>query len=214
MQYYCLYLLCFCILLTSCSHSLEEVKDGIPAETDRPNQIMNLLENGNCERWYDLENEYLSGWSMRDNFGSVQKECNIVYEGKYSAELSSPKSGITSSVSQRISVSSGHHIRIYFHYYVKDCSGKEPRMYCYFRESASKNISNDILSTFYDSNTLMIIRGGGYGEPYFPLKFGEWKLFDYVIQVPAIANYFVFEVHSYAATTMYIDDCYVVDLDM
>lgn len=213
MRYFYLCVLYFCILLVSCANRLEEEKDVIPADSDIPDRIMNLLENGDCEKWYNWENGYLSGWS-HDNHGSVQKESNIVYEGECSAKLSSPKLGITASVSQRINVSSGHRIRIYFHYYIKNCSGTKPRMYCYFRESPSKNISNDMLSTLYDSNTMMIIRGGGYGEPHFPLKLGEWNLFDYVIQVPAIANRFVFEVHSYMGTTMYIDDCYVVDLDM
>lgn len=217
MQYFYLCVLYFCILFVSCTNDLEEEKDAVPADSDIrdiPDRIMNLLENGDCEKWYNWESEYLSGWSLRDNHGSVQEECNIVYEGECSAKLSSPKSGITASVSQCVSVSPGHHIRIYFHYYIKNCSGTKPRMYCYFREDSSKNIRNDILSTLYDSNTMMIIRGGGYGEPNFPLNLGEWNLFDYVIQVPAIANCFVFEVHSYIGTTMYIDDCYVVDLDM
>mgnify|MGYP002070249383 CR=1 FL=1 len=66
---------------------------------------------------------------------------------------------------------------------------------------------------FYDKNTLDIIRGGGYGVPGFSDTAGEWKSFDYSIRVPAIANYFVFEIHSYAGTTFYVDDCYVIDLD-
>ena len=48
----------------------------------------------------------------------------------------------------------------------------------------------------------------------FPLEYGEWQLFDYTIEVPAIADYFVFEIHSYAGTKMYVDDCWVVDIDM
>ena len=87
-------------------------------------------------------------------------------------------------------------------------------MYCYFRKSASSNISNDVLRTFYDEDTLDIIRGGGYGIPRFSDTGGEWKLFDYTIRVPAIANTFVFEIHSYAGTTFYVDDFYVIDLSI
>ena len=154
---------------------------------------MNLLKNGACEEWTGKnlmigEKNYLSGWSLEEHYGSISQENEIVYEGVSSARMSSPKPGITASISQKVVVSPGHTIRIRFHYYIEEsCTGTKPRMYCYFREGGSDNIPNDVLSTFYDDATWGIIRGGGYGLSSFPLEYGEWQLFDYTIQVPAIA---------------------------
>lgn len=180
--------------------------------------IMNLLDNGDCEEWgsdfVDAEN-YLVGWSMREHYGSITQEADKVYEGKRAVRMSSPKPGITASISQKIGISPGHNLRIRFHYYIeRACTGTRPRMYCYFHQIGLGNISNSVLSEFYDEATWGIIRGGGYGLSSFPLEYEEWKLFDYIIQAPDIADYFVFEIHSYAGTTMYVDDCWVMDVDM
>lgn len=214
---WCLFLLLFCLFMVSC-----EQDNGCPEEEPELelSPIMNLLKNGACEEWTGRnlmmgEKNYLSGWSLEEHYGSISQENEIVYEGVSSARMSSPKPGITASISQKVVVSPGHTIRIRFHYYIEEsCTGTKPRMYCYFREGGSDNIPNDVLSTFYDDATWGIIRGGGYGLSSFPLEYGEWQLFDYTIQVPAIAHSFVFEIHSYAGTTMYVDDCWVVDLDM
>lgn len=155
------------------------------------------------------------GWSLREHYGSIIREGNRVCEGKYAVRMSSLRVGLTASISQKIRVMAGHNLRIRFHYYIEEpCTGTKPRMYCYFRDGNLQNISNEVLSTFYDEATWGIIRGGGYGLSYFPLEYNDWKLFDYVIQVPTIADYFVFEIHTYAGTIMYVDDCWVVDLDM
>lgn len=214
MRYSCCLLFCFWVLFgSSCVKEIGEDAEPIP---DKPAQIMNLLVNGNCEKWegrFVGQADYLCGWSLRSHQGSVSEEHKIVYEGTASAKLCSPQKGITAFVSQKVPVTPGHRIRIAHHYLMDGESGSGARMYCYFRQNASSNISNSVLATFYDKNTLDIIRGGGYGVPGFSDTAGEWKSFDYSIRVPAIANYFVFEIHSYAGTTFYVDDCYVIDLD-
>ena len=211
MSRWSLYILVFSVLVVSCE---QEYPSSIEQELT-PSQ--NLLENGNCESWGSVLmgiNNYLEGWSLREHYGSITQECNRVYEGMYAVRMSSPQAGITASISQKVKVSAGHHLRIRFHYYIEEtCTGTKPRMYCYFREGGTDNIPNDMLASFYDEATWGIIRGGGYGLSHFPLEYGEWNLFDYIIQVPAIANYFIFEIHTYAGTTMYVDDCWVVDMD-
>lgn len=209
---YFYFLLFSCILLfSSCVKGLEEDADE-PLLEEEPTQLMNLLTNGSCEKW--AATSYLSGWSMVENKESVFQEDEITYEGLYSAKLCSPQKGITAFISQKVHVAPGHRIRICHHYLMKYLSGNGAKMYCYFRESGSTNISNSTLDTFYDDNTLKIIRGGGYGIAQFSDTAGEWQSFDYTIRVPAIANYFVFEIHSYAGTVFYVDDCYVIDIDI
>ncbi len=194
-----------------------------PEQTEEPKedpvQVMNMLKNGNCEEWDSAsstgaERHYLEGWSKRENKGTVFQESNIVYEGEYSAKLSSYQKGITSFISQKVDIKSRHRLRLFFRYRMDYTEGTGARMYCYFRENGSDNISNDVLRTYYDDATYYIIRGGGYGLTKFPDTADEWKTFDYTITAPAIANYLVFEIRSYAGSTLYVDDCYVVDLDM
>lgn len=215
----CFRFILFCYLTLISSSCVKEIGEDVDEQPmpEEPTQIMNLLSNGNCEKWVNLlggEEEYLNGWSLRTHQGSVFAEYKLVYEGTASAKLCSPRTGITAFVSQSVPVMPGHRIRIVHHYLMNKKSGNGARMYCYFRQGgASSNISNSVLATFYDENTLDIIRGGGYGIPSFSDTAGEWKSFDYTIRVPAIANYFVFEIHSYAGTTFYVDDCYVIDLD-
>ncbi len=217
-MHYC-YLILFCCLTLVCSSCVKEIEEDTDEQPplEEPTQLMNLLTNGNCERWSGGifgSKDYLDGWSMRTQQECVFAEREIVYEGTASAKLCSPRTGITALISQPVSVVPGHRIRIVHHYLMDGESGNGARMYCYFRKSASSNISNDVLRTFYDEDTLDIIRGGGYGIPRFSDTGGEWKLFDYTIRVPAIANTFVFEIHSYAGTTFYVDDCYVIDLSI
>lgn len=214
----CFYFLFFCCLALVCMSCVKEIDEDVDKRPvpDEPTPIRNLLANGNCEEWGNWlwnREEYLDGWSLRAHQGSVFEERRIVYEGTASAKLCSPRTGITAFISQKVSVTPGHRIRIVHHYLMDGQSGNGARMYCYFRQNASSNISNSVLATFYDENTLNIIRGGGYGNPNFSDTEGEWKSFDYTIRVPAIANYFVFEIHSYAGTAFYVDDCYVIDLD-
>jgi len=218
MRYFSFILLsCLTFIYSSCVKGIEEDTDEQPIP-EEPTQLINLLSNGNCEKWVNHlggKEEYLDGWSMRTHQGSVFAEHKFVYEGTASAKLCSPQKGITAFVSQSVCVTPGHRIRIVHHYLMKKESGNGARMYCYFRQGgASTNISNSVLETFYDENTLGIIRGGGYGISGFSDTAGEWESFDYTIRVPAIANYFVFEIHSYAGTTFYVDDCYVMDLDI
>ena len=215
----CLYLnllLIVCLLFASCKEGNDSPSDLDKLEELELKPIMNLLTNGNCEEWTTLPmgNTYLSGWSLR-NKDCIIKERDVVYEGSYAVCMLSPAKGITAALSQKVKVTSGHLLRLRFHYYIEpECTGTKPRMYCYFREGGTNNIPNDVLASFYDDATWGVIRGGGYGLSSFPLEYGEWQLFDYTIEVPAIADYFVFEIHSYAGTKIYVDDCWVVDIDM
>ena len=218
-RYFSLLLAALVFFCFSCVNEIEETDEQEEENREEElTQVMNLLENGTCEEWisFDLgkRGDYLDGWSLKENNGTVFQESDIVYEGKYAAKLCSPATGITAFVSQPINIASGHRLRIAFHYRMDYQYGTGARMYCYFREGSSSNIPNDVLSTFYDDATLDIIRGGGYGINKFGDTAGEWQFFDYTIQAPAIANRFVFEIHSYAGTTFYVDDCYVIDLDM
>lgn len=159
-----LFLLVFCLFMVSC-----EQDKGCPEEESELVPIMNLLKNGACEEWIGRnlavgKKDYLSGWSLKEHYGSISQETKIVYEGTSSVRMSSPKTGITASISQKVKVSPGHTLRIRFHYYIEEaCTGTKPRMYCYFRENGSSNIPNDVLATFYDDATWGVIRGGGYG---------------------------------------------------
>lgn len=220
------YLYCFIIVLLyqSCVKEIgneAQTENVNQEESEELTQLMNLLINGNCEKWvwFPSSNikdggDYLSGWYLKDNKGSVFCESDIIYEGQHSAKLSSPQSGVTAFISQKVEVPPGHRIRIVFHYRMDYIEGTGARMYCYFRENGTSNIANDILYTFYDEATLDIIRGGGYDIDEFSDTKGEWRKFDYTIQVPAIAHYFVFEIHAYVGTNLYVDDCYVIDVDM
>ena len=225
MHYTSLLLIVCLFLCSSCvkeiAEEAEEHRTPLPSSPQEEEELvplMNLLKNGNCEDWIGMPvfkpGNYMNYWSLKDNKGTVYQERDTVYEGKYSAKLYSHQTGITSFISQTINVNPGHHIRINFHYQMSYESGTGARMYCYFRESRSTNIPNHLLKTFYDEETLQIIRGGGYGIPNFTYTNNTWASFDYTIRVPAIAYYFVFEIHSYAGTTFYVDDCYIVDVDM
>lgn len=144
----------------------------------------------------------------------MEREQRTVFEGSFSAKLISPSKGKSAIMKQRVAVTPGHRLRISHHYYIEKGKINGARMYCYFRTTLTKNISNAELTNLYDPKTLQIIRGGGYGLSYFPLITGKWNVFDYTITVPPTANYFVFEIHSYYETIIYIDDCFVIDLDV
>ena len=54
--------------------------------------------------------------------------------------------------------------------------------------------------------------GGGYGKTYLPSDLNVWQTFDETVEVPPTAHYFVFGVNSYFGTTIYVDDCWVMDV--
>ena len=217
----CILYVC-CFLLVACSSDIdgleeeerfpeEEIVEEIEEELDSGD---NLLQNGDCESWWTMFTPYdfLNQWFCHNNY-NVKQESKIVYEGKFSARMSAYK-GETAIVNQRIEVTPNHRLRIRFHYYIEEWKNNGARMYCYFRTTSTQNISNTVLNEIYDKKTIKIIRGGGYGASFFPSELGVWQTFDYTITTPSIANYFVFEIHSYHETTIYIDDCCVVDMDM
>lgn len=172
-----------------------------------------LLLNGGFEKWSFLSENLIYDWLCHNN-DNVTKDYKIVYEGRYSAKMQSKKSGSTATVDQSVPVKPGGRIRIRFHYYVEQWKAKGARTYCYFRkESAgSTAISADDLKAFFDKDTYYIIRGGGYGLTYLPHDLNVWHVFDETINVPPTATYFVFGVNSYYGTTIYVDDCQVIDI--
>ena len=187
--------------------------NGSDTEENQNNLGVNMLVNGNLEKWvmftsYDI----LEGWFCHNN-SNMRKNHEKVYEGYYSARMSSLKSGSTARIDQRVGVIPGHRIRIRFAYYIEKWKQGGARTYCYFRTEAAEqyNISSDELKAFYGTDTYRIIRGGGYGRTYFPDNLNVWQLFDETIEVPPTAYYFVFGVNSYYGTTIYVDDCYVID---
>lgn len=203
--------------------SVDIVKDNDSGESDSDYTInednndnigQNLLKNGGLEIWsmmipYDIP----SSWQCHNN-NNVQKNYTTVYEGRVSARMQSIKKGSTATVSQKVKVTPNHKIRIRFHFYVEQWKDKGARTYCYFRTQSTEvsNISADVLKAFYDKNTYYIIRGGGYGLTFLPHEMNSWLTFDETIVVPPTANYFVFGVNSYYGTTIYIDDCRVIDI--
>ncbi len=173
----------------------------------------NLLINGGLEEWNFFLPGSPSDWSIPHN-EYVQRNKSIVYEGNFSAKMQSEQTGETARIDQRISVVPNHKLRIRFHYYVEQWKSKGARTYCYFRTAAAEayNISTDELEDFYGKDTYYIIRGGGYGLTYFPHALNVWQTFDETIEVPPTANYFVFGINSYHGTTIYVDDCWVIDV--
>lgn len=176
---------------------------------------VNLLINGGLEEWnifpmsYDMPN----GWFCHNNT-NVRKEHTKVYEGYYSAKMQAQEKGKSAIIDQRIAVYPDQKIRIRFHYYVEQWKSKGARTYCYFRTDAAEtyNISTDELQAFYGKDRYYVIRGGGKGLAYLPHDIGIWQIFDETIEVPPTAFYFVFGINSYYGTTIYVDDCWVIDV--
>lgn len=180
------------------------------------NEEKNLLKNGGMESWLNIlpvSYDTMQGWSLNHS-NNVKRDNIIVYEGKFSARLKSEENGSTATVSQLIAVEPNHKIRIKFHYYVEQWKTNGARTYCYFRTNAAEkyNISIADLRAVYDKNEYYIIRGGGYGLTYLPHNLNQWLLFDEIIEVPKSATYFLFGINSYYGTTIYVDDCYVIDV--
>ena len=175
---------------------------------------VNLLENGGLEIWNIVSSNHMpDGWFCHNN-SNVKRNHSIVYEGTFSAKMEAQEKGNSAIIDQRIAVSPGHKIRILFRYYVEQWKTNGARTYCYFRTDAAEkyNISADELKTFYGKDAYYVIRGGGYGLTYFPHELNVWQTFDETIEVPPTAYYFVFGVNSYYGATIYVDDCYVIDV--
>lgn len=181
---------------------------------DDVDEGQNLLINGGLEEWtpltpYDIPNY----WLCHNNY-NVRKDCKVVYEGHYSAKMQSPEKGVTARIDQVVPVTPNKKIRIRFHYTITQWKDKGARTYCYFRTRAaeSSTISAEALSFFYDTYTMRIIRGGGYGLTYLPHELNKWLTFDETIEVPPSANYFAFGINSYYGTTIYVDDCWITNV--
>lgn len=174
----------------------------------------NLLVNGGLEEWSTfITPEMPKGWSLPHNL-FVKQNRTIVCEGCSSAKMQSNEKGETARLEQKIMVIPHEMLKIRFRYYIEKWKSKGARTYCYFRTDAAEkyNISADELESFYGKDTYYIIRGGGYGLTYFPHELNVWQTFDETIEVPPTANYFVFGINSYYGTTIYVDDCWVIDV--
>lgn len=178
-------------------------------------EMKELLLNGGLEKWVDriiINYDIPEYWFCHNNH-NVTKENSMVWEGRYSARMSSTETGSTARIDQRVAVTPGHRIRIRFRYRVEQWKSKGARTYCYFRTNAAEtyNIPVDELKAFYSPEEYYIIRGGGYGLTYLPHDLNVWKVFDEIVTVPPTAYYFVFGVNSYYGTTLYVDDCSVME---
>ena len=222
-------LVCLLILLVGCEK--QKYEDFVEPEPDPINIIpytekeegegeredidegQNLLINGGLENWtlspYNMPNY----WLCHNNY-NVKRDYKVVCEGRYSAKMQSLEKGSTARIDQVVPVTPNKRIRIRFHYAITQWKDKGARTYCYFRTRAaeSSTISAEALNYFYDTNTLRIIRGGGYGLTYFPNELNKWLTFDEMIEVPPSANYFAFGINSYYGTTIYVDDCWVTNV--
>ena len=212
--------------MTSCekeeSISDEELGEAVlmPSQEDinpdsrSSSEEQNLLKNGGLEKWGSvMVPHWPNDWSLPSN-NYAKCDNKVVYEGRFSAKMQSQEPGETARIEQRIEVSPGQKLRIRFHYYVEQWKSKGARTYCYFRyDSAEKyTISADDLQAFYGKANYYIIRGGGYNLTYFPHDLKIWQTFDETIEVPPTAKYFLFGINSYYGTTIYVDDCYVIDV--
>ena len=197
----------------------DTINDNNDTIDDNNDTIMigeNLLLNGGLEEWMNpviVQYDTPEHWSLFNNY-NVRKNDVTVSEGIYSAKMESMETGSTARVAQRIAVTPGNKIRIRFSYYIEQWKSRGARTYCYFRTRAAEasNISAADLKEFYGQDAYYIIRGGGYGLTYLPHDLNVWQTFDETIEVPPTANYFVFGVNSYHGTTIYVDDCYVIDV--
>lgn len=217
-------LICLLILLAGCDK--QKYEDFVEPEPDPINIIsysegnedidegQNLLVNGGLENWtlspYNMPNY----WLCHNNY-NVKRDYKVVCEGRYSAKMQSLEKGSTARIDQVVPVTPNTKIRIRFHYAITQWKDKGARTFCYFRtrSAESSTISAEALNYFYDTYTLRIIRGGGYGLTYFPHELNKWLTFDETIEVPPSANYFAFGINSYYGTTIYVDDCWVTNVE-
>ena len=171
-----------------------------------------LLKNGGLEQWnWDVYYQPAE-WSPIDE-NNIKLENQIVFEGILSAKMKSQKTGETARLAQLIPVTPGSKIKIRFSYYVEQWKAKGARTYCYFRTRAaqSSNISVSELREFYTDEEYYILRGGGRGLTYLPHDLNIWQTFEETINIPPTAQYFEFGVNSYFGTTIYVDDCHVIE---
>lgn len=224
---YCIIIITLALFSSCEKQEYEEVKEDVKfafaaTDTESDNEgnsrgnstEQNLLVNGGLEEWSTfITPEMPKGWSLPHNL-FVKQNRTIVFEGCSSAKMQSNEKGETARLEQKIMVIPHEMLKIRFRYYIEKWKSKGARTYCYFRTDAAEkyNISADELESFYGKDTYYIIRGGGYGLTYFPHELNVWQTFDETIEVPPTANYFVFGINSYYGTTIYVDDCWVIDV--
>ena len=210
-----------CSLIVGCAQEDIEIprqQSYVNNNDDSGNEVCygpNLMQNGGLEEWGYALTQYLNpiGWLPHNN-NNVTRDHKTKYEGKYSAKLCSIKRGSTARIDQVVPVTPGEKIRIYFKYYVEQWETNGARTYCYFRTGPAENTTMSIseLREIYTNDEYYVIRGGGFGKMYLPHTLKEWLVFDEIITVPPMAKNFVFGVNSYYGTTLYVDDCYVVEI--
>ena len=176
----------------------------------------NLLVNGSLEKWnmFPFSYDIPTGWGIFNN-ANVKRSHDVVYSGYYSAKMEARENGNTAKVEQVVKVVSGHKIRIRFRYRFAKWKANGARTYCYFKTDATEDsdVPADVLREFYGKDGYYIIRGGGYGKTYLSHDLDVWQTFDETIIVPPTTEYFVFEINSNYGTMLYVDDCYVMDIN-
>lgn len=189
-------------------------KENDGGNSDEDRNEYNLLTNGDLETWVTFWTpERPKGWSLPSN-EYVKRNSAVVYSGSFSAKMQSLKSGETARLEQKIEVKPGNRIRIRFHFFIEQWKAKGARTYCYFRTNAAEkyNIPTGDLKEFYGEDAYRVIRGGGYGLTYFPSNTNIWQAFDETVDVPPTATWFVFGINSYYGITIFIDDCWILDV--
>lgn len=224
-RYFCIYLPIIILLLVGCTVddiTISSEQPTIDSVDSLPNSDAdsipedNLLLNNGVEKWNMDFCEYPDKWLLPHGYcNKVTRNKNIVYEGLYSAKMKALESGVTARISQLVKITPGCKIRIRFNYYVEQWKTNGARTYCYFRTGTAENTSISIgdLRKIYSNDEYYIFRGGGYGKAYLPHTLNTWLVFDETITVPPDANYFEFGINSYFGTIVYVDDCYVINVD-
>lgn len=216
-RFFNIYLPIIILLLVGCTRDDGTVSPNQPATDSMPNDIdnisgENLILNNGVEKWEMDLCEYPENWLLPHGYcNKVTRNNSIVFEGKYSAKMKSPESGVTARIAQLIKVTPGCKIRIRFNYYVEKWKSNGARTYCYFRTGPQGSVSISIagLRSIYSNDEYYVFRGGGYGKAYLPHTENTWLVFDETLTVPQDATHFEFGINSYYGTTIYVDECYI-----
>lgn len=174
----------------------------------------NLLLNNGVEVWNTLDCVFPKYWLPPEgDCYRVTRNQDVVFDGQFSAKMKAINTGTTARIHQLVEITPGCKIRIRFNYYIEQWNTNGARTYCYFRTGPAENTSMSIadLRSIYSDAEYYIFRGGGYGKAYLPHTLNTWLVFDETITVPQNANYFEFGINSYHGTTIYVDNCYVIE---
>ncbi len=147
-------------------------------------QAQEKFLNGGFENWDDVNNP-----TSFSHIESVTQETTIVHSGTYSAR----HDGGTSDLGQVVAVTEGKTYTISLWYYVESGDGSDARIWSYWRDSESANISDDASDLRGPNNS------------YFTSA-AEWNKYEVTLVAPAGATELYFEVRTYSGAVAYYDD--------